>query len=248
MTRIVKISLLYVFIWLAPVGKLLAPQDAHPQDFTSPAFVKLLSDLPELRAVLKPRDVVWNWINRRLLNTNGSKVYFTDKYTFSDDWASVSYTSRRGNWFIAIRENDKSNRPYSSEKILARVVYELYNLENQNEFNELDVKVIQKQVTCDDYILKNAELEFQAVRKEDLFYINIYLPYAIKNNFPHDEDNWNSQLASNYNQLLGNPDYVNYYKRGYQSVIADSKDEVFFIHQLDPLSNTVRTIKIYPSS
>lgn len=198
--------------------------EAKPISFGQRQVDQLIADRPDMAGVLSEDDPVMKWIIDSFNGDRiGQRVYWNANSPQSGSEAEHGPPNGGYPAYVSLSGGAETT-PVDK---WASVVYELFNLENTQAFEELNDRAMAGEVDGDTYALECVRLEFVAVVKTKAFFEKHTLPASVHGNDPW--YNWvlgdigtfeeNVQgFRENYTGLGYNP--LRYFRDGYDSEIA----------------------------
>jgi len=211
----------------ALASKNLPPSKAIVPDlvFGEKETLKMLSDRPIMKELISPKDDVFRWCCRRFGGEScGEKVYWNGEKNISarsQNQFPVPQRHIRGEIFL--RETSLTGTRYTSSKLWEAAVYELINIGNFKEFEQITADTLEKGLSKEEYIRRFTELEYKALKEQENFKSNIWEPTLIKSNRYAEAEAWR-EIPPTYLDFTKRFVYPNYpwnvYGKFYDEKIA----------------------------
>jgi tetratricopeptide (TPR) repeat protein len=172
----------------------LAAIAAHPDDagrrwaIYAPPAGQRIPDARELRAALRALPSLDDLVQRRpdirewllfAFSGFGSEPIVWEDAPPPFDWEACSGRDRDGKPYVRVRKTTASGGgpevPESGEVLLARLVFELFNVQNLPAGEELDDMAQLGTISRDDYVAAKVDLEGDALELTRAFFANVLL-------------------------------------------------------------------------
>jgi len=177
----------------------LSPQDLQ---FGEQQVQKLLIDRPRLAKVLLKNEPIWPWVVRQFAGeAAGQRIYWNSSALNDKDFdydADHSAPEPGEPGYIRLRKTDKYGQPMAAERLLAALVFECYNINNSPAFDRVYQAALKGNLSQDQYIEQNAQIEFEAGRKTATFYHTIFEPLARKRHYNTAPLYWEAESPATY--------------------------------------------------
>jgi hypothetical protein len=156
--------------------------ESKPISFGQRQVDQIVADRPDMAGILSNDDPVLQWIISGFNGDQlGQRIHWHARSPLSGSTAEHGAAYYGYPAYISVSGGTETT-PIDK---WASVVYELYNLENSADFEELSNQVMAGEIDGDGYALKCVELEFSAIEKTKSFFEKHNLP-----NSQHGNDPW----------------------------------------------------------
>lgn len=143
---------------------------------------KMLQDRPKMNAIVEEEDIIWQWTVHKLAGEDiHTPIYWQAKaeknFPIPTDVNAVhAYPTAKSDGRVWIKNNT------DSEEMWAGLIYELHNIKNGSEFQAIEEDAKHWLCSKEEYIIRYAQLEYQAAKETVQFYKNIWVPYCESKN------------------------------------------------------------------
>ena len=155
---------------------------------------QMLRDRPAMAQFGEKAKVLCQWAARKFAGEDLQKEIFWDA-TEPDGSDAVSYpptANKPGRIRLRKTYSDGANKgkELTCEDMWNHAVFELYNVENAEEFQRLTLDAVDGKLTKETFATKMVECETRAVVKTRAFYVHVFLPWAKEHHAPSDPKSW----------------------------------------------------------
>lgn len=155
-------------------------------------------DRPAMQRMVRPGDTIWNWVVLRLAGKDiRSTIYWQAES--SEDFpipkgvnAAHGYPTPAHNGRIWLHPSTEA------EELWSGLIFELHNIRNYKQFNRVRLDAVRGNCDRDVYIMRHAELEYQAVQATARFYEEVWKPYCQARNIPTDPKRWFTYVPDSF--------------------------------------------------
>ncbi|MCH2021241.1 MAG: hypothetical protein MK207_02075 [Saprospiraceae bacterium] len=189
---------------------------------------KIIRDRPEMKSIVNSGDIIWQWVANKFAGEDiQSLIYWQKKATknfrIPDSVNAVhAYPTQKSEGRIWIENNN------NAEKMWSGLIYELHNIKNGEDFQEIEKDAINWRCEEEEYIMRYAQLEYKAAKEMKKFYNSIWLPFCKSKNIKPNPQLWFYYLPDTFEKWIKtftdkkgypwNP-YASYYERIVQGVV-----------------------------
>lgn len=188
----------------------------------------MLIDRPRMRGWVNEGDTVWNWLQRKFAGEDiHYRIYWQAKGTESfvippGVQAAHCYPTDIHEALLWVAPLD------NPEAMWAGAVFELFNITNHDAFEAIERDAMLHYCNREQYIMRYAELEYQAARQTARFYRQIWQPYCQNKGLKSSGQHWFLDIPPTFAEWIalykdpqGYPwvPYSGYYDRLVKSVV-----------------------------
>ena len=151
--------------------------------------IKMLSDRPAMKSYVnslgkvgsvEPSDIIWQWAANKFAGEDfGEQINWNSETILSPgchDADNNNHPTPRIRIVGTFRCSKGVPRPFDS--LWSSAVFELLNIEESKEFDELYDQAVACKLTKAQYVRNNLAVEYKAKLKQAEFYQKIWLPWA----------------------------------------------------------------------
>ena len=197
---------------------------------------RMLSDRPQMRGLIKKRDELWMWTARQYAGEYTGRRYNWQKNpetsgTGVDKFGAWhNFDVDTGSGYVTVKKTREDGLLATPEQMWAGVIYELFNVRNDSDFQEAWADVLAHKLSKADYTARSTRLEYNALKELSKFYSTNWKPQAQKFGYESLSWYWFPELPDTYEAWVAkykttNPGYFNYYEKGYDTAFVQTKPE-----------------------
>lgn len=159
-------------------------------------LLKMLADRPLMNRYLDESDDLWSWAAWKYgAKIAGSKVVWDSSPTDDPHCSAQHHIPTHGeDGTIRIRDlsldDFLNNKTAAFDRLWSGAVFELHNIENAAEFDELYDRAKSGDVTEEEFVKSMFTIELKAGQRTRKWYVELYLPHAKKYGIPTYPENW----------------------------------------------------------
>lgn len=183
---------------------------------------QLLWDRPQMSTLVEAEDLVWYWVVHKFAGEDvKSPIYWQEHSTKdffipNDVTAAHSYPTQRQNGKVWVKELE------DVEEMWSGLIYELHNITNYEDFDQIEQDVRYNRCTKEEYIMRYAALEYKAAKTTAEFYESIWKPYCAVKKLQTNPQHWFAYIPATFEEWIalftdkmGYPwyPYADYYDR-----------------------------------
>jgi hypothetical protein len=169
-------------------------------------------------------DPIWNWAARQFAGEyTGKRYYWNGDPAFKRAQCAIAFhhvPSGKDVGYVSVRNSDEDGYIVSPEQMWAVLIFELYNIRNDDEFRELASRPVH--LSKAEFIRGCAQCEYKALQQLGPFYKKFVQP-AEPINHGLVASYWNLDLPSTFDQWFEkckkNTKYIDYYGYMYDKEI-----------------------------
>lgn len=158
-----------------------------------PLMAEYLNKKGTLQYVTK-NDSIWKWAAEKYSGKDFGRPisWYADAQVNSGAMAFHNYIKE---YIHVVIENSYGTSKLTFEYFWMLASFELLNIEGKNEFKKNHEQVLNCELSENEYITANLKVEYNAIVKQRVFYREIWLPWAEKNNFNSNKTYWNHDAS-----------------------------------------------------
>jgi tetratricopeptide (TPR) repeat protein/protein involved in polysaccharide export with SLBB domain len=194
---------------------------------------QMLKDRPNMGRFGEKANVLLRWAARKFAGEDLHEMIFWNPSDPSPDITACSRPPTADEpGVIRVRgtiiEGPDKGKARSFEEMWCNAVFELYNIANSKQVDQIDDDVTKDMFSREEYVTKLIEVESGAAEKTRSFYIHVFLPWAIEHGVATDPRPWYLAERLSPGQLVvsasmcKNTAYWRFLERRYDRVILDS--------------------------
>jgi len=175
---------------------------------------RMLRDRPEMARGLTEEDELFQWAARKFAGEDvPTWIEWQNMSDISDfdAWHQPPDEDTPGQIFVRKVHGPPSRMTWGSapsfDELWMWAAYEMHNIQSHREFHELWDRALAGTITRDEYILGYARLEYGALLRTRVFFIEIYYPWAKKHGRMTTED-WGLDVPYTFDE------WIAHYPRG----------------------------------
>jgi tetratricopeptide (TPR) repeat protein len=176
--------------------KLFQRQQPDDAEHGRKQLLKMLADRPLMNRYLDESDDLWSWAAWKYgAKIAGSKVVWDSSPTDDPNCPAQHHIPTHGeDGTIRIRDlsldDFLNNKTAAFDRLWSGAVFELHNIENAAEFDELYDRAKSGDVTEEEFVKSMFTIELKAGQRTRKWYVELYLPHAKKYGIPTYPENW----------------------------------------------------------
>lgn len=195
---------------------------------------RMLSDRPQMRRLIKKRDELWIWTARQYAGEFTGRRYNWQKNPDTSGsgvdqfgaWHNFDLEKNSG--YVTVKKTREDGLLATPEQMWAGVIYELFNVRNDSDFQEAWNDVLAHKLSKADYTACSTRLEYNALKELSRFYCSNWKAQAQKFDYESSSWYWFPDLPDTYEAWVSkykttNPGYFNYYEKGYDTAFLQTK-------------------------
>lgn len=195
-------------------------------EFGNAQLVQMIKDRPSMANFVSPGDELWRELAKRFAGAEiGHKIRWNSEAIDKPIQYIADHcfpSSAEPDCYIRLRKFDERGRQIPGEELWAALCYEFENLRNNKAFYDLYSLALTGRFTKKEWIRKNTELEYIAVKRSAWFYKRSWLPYMRKKGLKSNPVNWSLPVPATYEEWIREYDTSN---NGIYDYWADYYDE-----------------------
>ena len=189
---------------LPPLAEPKTELSAEDLAFGEAQVACMARERPELGHQVSSADLLWKFCARGFAGEAvGERILWDSGLPKGDDHQSDHQSPYRGRQgYIRIRKNLPAGidlgRPLSCEELWSCAVFELENIRNTPAFNSLFEMALNGELTREQWIRENSELEYGALRRTARDFVQLWLPLARIRHFSTTPSLWGADVPRTY--------------------------------------------------
>lgn len=243
------LKLLLAFLLIIPLilgaanSAALASETANPKNsdinFGEQQLELMLAARPSMVPLVRKGDPVWNWAARQLGGeATGSKYRWRNEplqsagyYPPPFAYHEVALKAETG--CVSVRDKQEDGLPADPEKMWSAFIYELFNIRNDVYFDQIWQDARAGRITREEFVLRNAKVEYNAVKAMMHFYNHTWKPNAKSIGFiTQPLAWWPTELPSTAEEWIDqhrvqNPGYFKRYEMDFDSLNPSKQKDEF---------------------
>ncbi|MCP4439736.1 MAG: hypothetical protein GY810_12400 [Aureispira sp.] len=190
---------------------------------------QLLLDRPGMKKLVEKEDIVWYWVVHKFAGEDVKSPIFWQEHSTKDFFipndvtAAHSYPTKKQNGKVWVKQLG------DIEEMWSGVIYELHNITNYKDFDQIEQDVKYNKCTKGEYIMRYASLEYKAAKATAQFYQTIWKPYCNTKNLTTNPQHWFAYIPDTFEAWIAlfkdNTGYPWYPYAGYYDRLAKSTIE-----------------------
>lgn len=158
---------------------------------------RMLRDRPVMAQYVGPNNIIWKWAAKKFVGEDLSDTIDWDgRAPYHGAKADHLYPCKTERGCIRIKEK------LSFEVSWAGAIFELFNISNSLKFGKIIRQAHRGEIKKKEFILKLAEIEFEAIKKAEKFYKKIWGPWMVSKGLPTDPYEWSVGCPSKFEDWI----------------------------------------------
>lgn len=186
---------------------------------------RMIHDRPRMLGYLTKGDSAYEWVVRQFAGEHtGYRIYWNRKKTAAGNLGENHYKYGSRKAMIRVSSLNPMSVNHSGEKLWGTAIFELLNIRNGPSFYKAYSDANEGRLSLNEWVVINTKLEFEAYKKANDFYKQIWLPLMDSKKIESRERAWTMIVADTHEQWMNSRNglpYVNYWKNCYPGISAE---------------------------